>query len=187
MARYKNIKSSEFKFYKGDLIIFGIYPKNDLAEEIAYRLAKKDKFSIIFNLEDTVRRNFEIKLNKEDLLGNVYTDDVKRIDIEHIESKCYELSKKVHIPAIFINCGNEINYTTEELKRLKELSDNLRTNIVIEFNLRKNKKYPKLDDLENEDVKNMADVIVLRNDKTDNKSVLAKNKYGKFGILCFDD
>ena len=78
-------------------------------------------------------------------------------------------------------------YTKHELEELKELS--IDTPIIITTDLSentKNKKYPTLEDLNNKDLVDIADKVLLSNDEKSDKVVLAKNNFGKVGLLYND-
>ena len=68
-------------------------------------------------------------------------------------------------------------------KKLKLLAEELNTIVIVETNLKKCKKrLPVLKDIENQELVKNADVVVFREMK-DGNEIIAKNKYGKIGIV----
>lgn len=188
MAKYKKIGVSEYKLYVGDLVIIAEYPENDTAEILSYKLGKKKNKVIVFNLRKSLREKLEQKVKDEKLEEYVYIDDKEDIDIEYIENKCYKLEDEIRRYHIVIDYLDKIKCENDNLsKRLKQLCEDLRINMTVTSDIikrSKNKKHLSLKDLKDKELIDFADCIILVNGK---ENILAKNVYGKTGILNFSD
>ena len=184
MSRYRKINVSEYKMFPGDVAILGEYPKNNMAQTISYKIAKNVCNVIVFNLRESLKGVLKQELKKEKLEDLAYIDEKENIDINYIEDKCYELKNTMDRFHIVIDYSDKIKCTNDNLsQRLKRLSSDLNVNILVTPDLtnnRKNKKHLTLDNLKDKELIDFADCILLI---TEDEAVIAKNAYGKTGII----
>lgn len=187
MVRYKKISWKEYRSL-GNIMVFACYPNNDIAKGFCYSFVKNHINAVSFNLRKDLKYDLETVLtNINDLTAFLYIDDTASSDIEYIKRKCHEIKRTIPKFVLILDFENQVPYTKHELEELKELS--IDTPIIITTDLSentKNKKYPTLEDLNNKDLVDIADKVLLSNDEKSDKVVLAKNNFGKVGLLYND-
>lgn len=181
MARYKKINLKEYSKGLGNIGVFASYENNTFPKQICKRVTENFKI-IIFNLRDSLKEELaEINLKKD----YIYIDNTKRTDIQHIKNVCQRQKETWEKFTIIIDFENVVPYTEDELHQLKSLSEVFGAYIMITTNLLNNTKkreYPTLRDLGNTDLVDIADKVVLSNNE-EKQDILAKNKFGKIGII----
>lgn len=173
MMKYKKIT---FKQYKniGDICVLADYEQNTSAIGIANKLKDTWKKPIIFNLRP------ELKEKLKGDISEIYVDEKAEPSVNYIVEKCYELSRKIHDFIVIVDSKKPVNYNKEGLTSLKNLAKELHTHFIFTLDINMSDKIPVLEDIKNDDLSSLADVVFLMNDK---ESILAKNEYGKIGIL----
>jgi len=187
MAKYRKISWKEYENF-GNITVFASYPKNDIAKRFCC-FVKKGINVASFNLRKSLKDNLEKELtNINDLTAFLYIDNTASSDIEYVCRKCYEIKRAIKKFVLILDFENQVPYTKKELEQLRGLSLYLDIHILITTDLAsvKNKKYPALEDLDNADLVEIADKILLSNDEKSSGLVLAKNNFGKIGLLCND-
>lgn len=176
MNKYKEIDLTEYYFKLKDLIVFV-----DTQPTLIKNLLKKASCSLaIFNW-DGKQENTEIENLR-------YIDEKIDVDIEYVEKKCVELFAENRYGAVLINdFDNKVKNDNNLGKKLKLLAEELNTIVIVETNLKRSKKrLPLLKDIENQELVKNADVVVFREMK-DGNEIIAKNKYGKTGIIKMEE
>ena len=150
---------------------------------------RKPNIKYICSFGVCLKDNLEKELtNINDLTAFLYIDNTASSDIEYVCRKCYEIKRAIKKFVLILDFENQVPYTKKELEQLRGLSLYLDIHILITTDLAsvKNKKYPALEDLDNADLVEIADKILLSNDEKSSGLVLAKNNFGKIGLLCND-
>ena len=189
MARYKKISWNEYKNL-GDIIVIATYPKSNQAKKFCNALLENHLNVVSFNLRESLKSELEEELqNKNNLTSFIYIDDTASSDIEYIKEKCLEIKMPIKRFTLILDFEKQVHYTKQELEELKELSVNFKIPVIITTDLSESvndKKYPTVEDLNNPDLVDIADNIFLANEKKADKIVLAKNNFGKVGLLNND-
>lgn len=181
MDDYKIISSKEYKFKFGDIVVLAEYTKNNNLANLGYLLANYARNAVVFNLRDNLKLEIEDKLKENNTSGTLYIDRSKRPDLDYIESKCYEIFETLGHFYIIIDSEETTFFDNESFIRLKKLAQQLSSIIFITTDIVESKELPTLEDLEDTNLIEQADVIVLTGNTK--KSILVKNKYGETGIL----
>lgn len=92
------------------------------------------------------------------------------------------IEKKLEYFAVIVYLKSSDYFSKKELKLLKKCSNELYPCPML-FITNLQKKYPTKKDLGNAYLTNMSNIIVLSSDEFYNDIILAKNQYGKSGIL----
>ena len=158
-------------------INMAVYFANQLIEEGSFNIA-------VFNLTAEERK----KLNNKSL----YLDKKDNLTFEHIRKTCKRLKKKNNINTVIIDLGDkDINEDHIELsKKLKELAKELNLLIEIFINVKKvtNRNFIIIDNVEDKDILEYADMIIISKYDYKNKKMLyvAKSDNDKYPVGYLD-
>ena len=184
MEEYEKVSWNEFRNF-GNISVLANYQTNDIAKGFCYSFVKNHMNVVAFNLREKIKYDLETVLTYiNDLTAFIYIDDTASSDIKYIREKCIEIKKTIPKFVLILDFENQVPYTKQELEELKELS--IYIPIIITTDLpesTKIKKYPTLEDLNNNDLVDIADIVFLSNDEKSKELVLAKNNFGKVGLL----
>lgn len=179
----EEIGIEEYKL--GHLMLFAEYPKTEIVKYLSINIARERVCSAIFHLRPDQKEEISKQIQDEELEKCIYLDD--NYSVEHIYKKCDDLLDEFGRFIIMLDFEDVIPYSKEELKKLYELSlNNNHNHIIITSNLKesaKAKEYPDLEDFDNKDILDIADVVVFANDQVGGETVIVKNNYGKVGIV----
>lgn len=180
MKKYKTISKAEYYFKLKDLIVFASYETNDTIVKLSTAIAQNNLKTVIFNLRDSLKQELKLILDKDELTEMIYIDDKTNIDIKYIVDKCNELSADYDNLYIMIDYENELKHKGNDVTyKLKQLSKKLNTNVIVTTQINADLD---IKELKNKGLVKSADVVVLSNDEQ-KLTILAKNKYGKIGII----
>lgn len=193
MARYKKVKRSEYQLYRGDLLVWYLEKNNEIAKLFSGKIATgTPKSVIVFNLKSNDREELEkwIK-NGEIEKDKLYLDNNENITINYIEKECYKLkSDDIDFIVIIDYEKGNIGSDKEVSNRLKELACALDIHIFVIANLIENRNsnpVPTIEDVEHKELIEYADTVLIEYKASGkakkDKTILAKNNYGKTGIL----
>ena len=158
-------------------INMAVYFTNQLIEEGSFNIA-------VFNLTAEERK----KLNNKSL----YLDKKDNLTFEHIRKTCKRLKKKNNINTVIIDLEDkDINEDHIELsKKLKELAKELNLVIEIFTNVKKvtNRNFIIIDNVEDKDILEYADMIIISKYDYKNKKMLyvAKSDNDKYPVGYLD-
>ncbi len=158
-------------------INMAVYFANQLIEEGSFNIA-------VFNLTAEERK----KLNNKSL----YLDKKDNLTFEHIRKTCNRLKKKNNINTVIIDLEDkDINEDHIELsKKLKELAKELNLLIEIFINVKKvtNRNFIIIDNVEDKDILEYADMIIISKYDYKNKKMLyvAKSDNDRYPVGYLD-
>lgn len=193
MVRYKKIKINEYQLHRRDLIVFYYSNIDGQTKRFAQKLSKgTPKAVCVFNLKGNEREELEKMIQDQEIEKDklyIYNDENATID--DIEKECSKLDNEGKDFVVIIEYKKENIMADKEVsRRLKELAVTLGIHIfVIDKIVKniKNKKVPTLDDIENKGLIDFADTVFIECNESKkvkkNKTILAKNNYGKTGII----
>ena len=152
MRVYEEITKENYHFALGDLLVYA-----------------REKLALIRKIVETVMCsaivfNWNEKTEKIILPEIKYIDKTPDADIDYIENKCRELFTERRYVAVLVNdYTNRIKYSEDLGKRLKQLAQELNTTVVVEARLPAgaSAEAPEIEDLENQELVESADVVVL--------------------------
>lgn len=185
MADYEKISYKEYQFHRGDLIVLAMYGENETIKNISYDCAKYGANIAIFNLREIHKIELEERLKESNAInGAMYIDNVEKPTMENIINKCYELSEKYRYFYIMIDLIDTTTYNEQDLNALKGLCEKLHAIAFIAPDITETEISPDSSDVANKELEDIADVIIV---STDKQATMVKNKYGKTGILDFEE
>ena len=153
----------------------------NMAVDFVDDLMEDENFNIaVFNLTAEERK----KLNNKSL----YLDKKDNLTFEHIRKTCKRLKQKNNINTVIIDLEDkDINEDHIELsKKLKELAEELNLVIEIFTNIKKvtNRNFIIIDNVEDKDILEYADMIIISKYDYKNKKMLyvAKSDNDKYPV-----
>ena len=173
MKKYKEITRSNYKFYLGDLIVFA----NDKTRLID-KLVNDSECSL-------VTFNWKGQQNYKDYEHFRYFDNAEAVDLNYIENKCKDLVEKETFVAVLIDdTDGKFAVDKDFGKKLKGIAEEINRIIIVETELKGAIKntYPTLKDVTNQELVRNADIVIFNE-----YDIVAKNKYGKTGIVNFEE
>lgn len=186
----------ELGFEGSELIIitqdrYSNYRAIGQANHLSKYLGRRKKGVALFNVSKSDIEDFEYMLQtKVKPRKRFYIDDMSNNSVSHIESKCRELKENINLSLVVI--GNEAAFKESDIEvseRLKKLSEQLEIDIYLMPSFSKEYKHdrpPILDDLENKDLAEFADMVwLVKKDynKYKLKIYVTKNTHGDTGIF----
>ena len=187
MEKLKTISSTELTRRKGDIIVLGVYIKNNSKfNDLIFSCAEAGTNIVAFNLKDVDRdylndKIFDAKVMKGALYIDYALEDEDTTTIERVIGVCKQTKEEFgNITALF-DFNNDIYYKENELLQLKQLAKDLNIVIVISADINETDASPSLADFNNQALVDIADTIIVG--KLDEDAIILKNKYGDTGIL----
>ena len=174
MKNYKEIDKSELKIKAGDLIVYARQKETSLIEKIVNDCICS--FAVF---------NWKGEQKKKEVEQFKYIDNNEAVNTDYIINKCKELMEENFFAEVLVDDTDNIVSTEKDFaKNLKKLAEELNKVIIVETKLRDSikNKYPTLKDVINQELVKYADVVAFTE-----YNIIAKNKYGKTGIVIFEE
>ena len=179
MANYTKINWKEY-CNLGKINTFATYDAKDFFKSFLKKVSSDKRINFVVINTDEELQN-ELMTNHLYPICNLFFKG-ETTDINNIINRCYELKKKLEYFAVIVYLERSDYFSKKELKLLKKCSNELYPCTFL-FITNLQKKYPTKNDVGNAYLTNMSNVIVLSSDESYDDIILAKNKYGKTGIL----